>query len=80
MFIDSIEKFNQLIFQLDVVDHLVKKFSMTNIDAMVAYDKFFKKYPSGELSKEEFMEEYKDNIMAEAFFRIFDEDGSGSLR
>lgn len=47
---------------------------------MVAYDSFFKKYPKGELTKEQFLEEYKENIMGEAFFRIFDEDGSGTLR
>ena len=56
------------------------KFEMTNLEAMVAYDNFFKKYPTGELTKEEFLNEYKDNIMGEAFFRIFDEDGSGTLR
>ena len=38
----------------------MKKFKMTNIDAMVAYDKFFKKYPNGELTKEQFMEVKKD--------------------
>lgn len=34
----------------------MKKFNMTNIDAMVAYEKFFKKYPNGEINKEQFME------------------------
>ena len=62
------------------MDHLKKKFDLTNVEAMVAYDSFFKKYPKGELTKEQFLEEYKDNIMGEAFFRIFDEDGSGTLR
>ena len=66
--------------QLDTVEHLVKKYGMTNIDAMITFDKFFKNYPSGEITKEEFMEEYKDNVMAEAFFKMFDEDGNGTLR
>ena len=41
----------------------MKKFKMTNIDAMVAYDKFFKKYPNGELTKEQFMEVNKDKFL-----------------
>ena len=53
---------------------------MTNLEAMVAYDNFFKKYPTGELTKDQFLEEYKGNIMGETFFKIFDEDGSGSMR
>ena len=46
---------------------------MTNIDAMITFDKFFKNYPSGEITQEQFLEEYKDNVMAEAFFKMFDE-------
>ena len=53
---------------------------MTNIDAMITFDKFFKNYPSGEITQEEFLEEYKDNVMAEAFFKMFDADGNGTLR
>ena len=74
---------------------------MSNIDAMVTYEKFYKKYPSGEINKEQFLEvrnyvidisstwlsliwifckENKGNIMKETFFKIFDEDDSGSLR
>ena len=62
------------------MEHLVKKYGMTNIDAMITFDKFFKSYPSGEITKEQFLEEYKDNVMAEAFFKMFDEDGNGTLR
>ena len=75
----------------------MKKFNMTNIDAMVAYEKFYKKYPNGEINKDQFTEvrnyvndisftrpslckEHKENIMKETFFKIFDEDGSGTLR
>ena len=53
---------------------------MTNLEAMGAYDNFFKKYPTGELTKVQFLEEYKGNIMGETFFKIFDEDGSGTIR
>ena len=53
---------------------------MTNLEAMVAYDNFFKKYPSGELTKDQFLEEYKGNVMGETFFKIFDEDESGTMR
>ena len=49
--------------KLDIVEHLVKKFNMTNIDAMVAYEKFFKKYPNGEINKEQFMEVRKTFIL-----------------
>ena len=52
---------------------------MTNIDAMITFDKFFKNYPSGEITQEEFLEEYKDNVMAEAFFKMFDADGNGEI-
>ena len=62
------------------MEHLVSKFGLTNLQAMVAYDNFFKKFPKGELTKDQFMEEYENNIMGEAFFRIFDEDKSGTLR
>ena len=40
---------------------MVKRFNMTNIDAMMAYEKFFKKYPNGEITKEQFMEVRKKN-------------------
>ena len=69
-----------LFLQLDTVEFLVKKYGLSNIDAMIAFDSFFKKYPSGEITKEQFLEEYKDNIMGEAFFKMFDEDGNGTLR
>ena len=41
---------------------MVKKFNMTNIDAMVTYEKFYKKYPNGEINKEQFMEVTKFQI------------------
>ena len=36
---------------------------MTNIDAMMAYEKFFKKYPNGEITKEQFMEVKKEKYI-----------------
>ena len=58
---------------------LVGKLEISNIDVLVANDKFFKKYPNGEISKDEFLKENKGNILAEIIFRVFDEDNSGSL-
>ena len=49
--------------KVEVVKVLVAKYGLSNIDALVAYDKFFKKYPTGVIKKAEFMEEYKVRIM-----------------
>ena len=88
--------------KVEAVKVLVSKYGLSNIDALLAYDKFFKKYPTGSIKKNDFLEEYKvlhyleflflfiphlyriiivlqDDIMAEAYFRVFDEDNSGSL-
>ena len=80
--------------KVEAVKVLVSKSGLSNIDAPLAYDKFFKKYPTGSIKKNDFLEEYKvfpflsfliditvlqDDIMAEAYFRVFDEDNSGSL-
>ena len=53
--------------KVEVVKVLVAKYGLSNIDALVAYDKFFKKYPTGVIKKPEFMEEYKVRIMFEIF-------------
>ena len=45
--------------KVEAVKLLVSKYGMTNIDALIEYEKFFKKYPSGLIKKEEFLEEYK---------------------
>ena len=45
--------------KVEGVKLLVSKYGMTNIDALIEYEKFFKKYPSGLINKEEFLEEYK---------------------
>ena len=48
--------------QVDKVESiklLVAKFGMSNVDALLAYDKFHKKYESGEITKPDFLEENK---------------------
>ena len=58
---------------------LCRKLQISNNEVLVAYDKFFKKYPSGKISKEDFIEESKGNLMADTLFDVFDEDKSGCL-
>ena len=58
---------------------LVRKLDITNIQVLLAYDKFFKKHPQGTICKEEFLNESKGNLIAETLFNVFDEDNSGSL-
>ena len=50
---------NKQVDKVEAVKLLVSKYGMTNIDALIEYEKFFKKYPSGLIKKEEFLEEYK---------------------
>ena len=45
--------------KVEAIKLLNSKYGLTNIDALLEYDKFFKKYPSGLIKKEEFLEEYK---------------------
>ena len=45
--------------KVEAVKTLESRFGLSKIDALLAYDKFFKKYPTGEIKKDEFMEEYK---------------------
>ena len=50
----------------------------------VKYKEFMKKHPTGEMTKEEFMETSKQlgatkRCMAESLFRVFDEDDSGTM-
>ena len=50
---------NKQVDKVEGVKVLVDKYGMTNIDALIEYEKFFKKYPSGLINKEQFLEEYK---------------------
>ena len=43
-----------LFFQL-----LKEKYGLSNVDALLAYEKFFRKYPKGIIEKDDFLEEYK---------------------
>ena len=50
----------------------------------VKYKEFMKKHPTGEMTKEEFIEASKQlgdtkRCMAESLFRVFDEDDSGTM-
>ena len=44
--------------KVEAVKVLVSKYGLYNIDALLAYDKFFKKYPTGTIKKKDFLEEY----------------------
>ena len=50
---------NKQVDKVEAVKLLVSKYGMTNIDALLEYDKFFKKYPSGLIKRVEVLEEYK---------------------
>ena len=58
---------------------LLGKLDITNIEVMLAYDKFFKKHPDGKICKEDFLTESRGNVIAETLFNVFDEDKSESL-
>ena len=53
------KEMNNQAAKVESIKLLVEKFEMSNIDALIAYDKFHKKYPSGEIKKLDFLEENK---------------------
>ena len=53
------EETNKQVMKVEAIELLVSKYGMTNIGGLLEYDKFFRKYPSGLIKKEEFLEEYK---------------------
>ena len=59
------------------------KIGLSQKDIVEKYKKFTKKHPSGEMSKKEYIEASKHfgmkGYMAESLFRVFDEDGSGTM-
>ena len=66
------------------VSLLSHKLAMPEEDIIKEHEAFIEKYPSGEMSKEEFvavcMEKDEDSEEgAESLFGIFDEDGSGTM-
>lgn len=63
---------NKQVDKVEAVKLLVSKYGMTNIDALIEYDKFFKKYPSGLIKKGEFLEEYKVKLYSIPVFVLFE--------
>lgn len=45
--------------KVEKIKILEAKFNMTKIDALLAYEKFHKKHPDGEIKKKDFLEENK---------------------
>ena len=60
---------NKQVDKVEAVKVLNEKYGMSNIDALLAYDKFFKAHPTGEIKKNEFMEENKVNIIGQNHFK-----------
>ena len=50
---------NKKFDKMEVIKQLEKKYEMSKVDALVAYDKFHKKFTNGEINKEDFLEENK---------------------
>ena len=63
----------------ELITALMAKCDLSEEEVTAAYDVFHEKYPGGEISKQQFMEESNAGIMAESLFRVFDEDKSGEL-
>ena len=61
---------NKQVDKVEGVKLLVSKYGMTNIDALIEYEKFFKKYPSGLINKEQFLEEYKVSPIGHCFILV----------
>ena len=63
----------------ELITSLMAKCDLSEEEVTAAYDAFHEKYPVGEISQQQFMEESNAGIMAESLFRVFDEDKSGEL-
>ena len=57
---------------------LEAKLSLKEMEILNGYDLFMKTCPNGEMTKAQFLENHEGS-MAESLFRVFDEDGSGSM-
>ena len=61
------------------------KVGLSNMEISESYEKFMKTCPRGEMTKEQFLESSKSSLgnegglMADSLFRVFDEDGSGTM-
>ena len=63
----------------ELITSLMEKCKLSEEYVLSAYDQFHEKYPSGEITQTQFVEQSKAGIMAESLFRVFDEDKSGEL-
>jgi len=64
----------------ELVEFLATKTDLTEEELLISYDEFHENYPSGEINKKEFLAQSKAGMfLAEALFRVFDEDNSGNL-
>jgi len=63
----------------ELVTSLMAKCNMSEEQVLAAYDEFYAKYPSGEITQTQFIEQSSAGIIAESLFRVFDEDKSGEL-
>ena len=57
---------------------LEAKLSLEEMEILNSYDYFIKICPNGEMTKAQFLEN-QEGSMAESLFRVFDDDGSGSM-
>ena len=62
----------------DMFKALEGKLSLSKEDISQNYDQFMKTCPNGEMTKAQFLAD-QGGSMAESLFRVFDEDGSGSM-
>ena len=62
-----------------MIDILVEKLQLSNVEVSVAFDKFVEIYPKAEISKDDFLKETQGNILAETLFEVFDKNRRGAL-
>ena len=62
----------------EIFSILEAKVSLSKEEMSDCYDQFMKTCPNGEMTKAQFLKD-QEGLMAESLFRVFDEDGSGSM-
>ena len=62
----------------EMVAKLRAKVSLSKEEMSDCYDQFMKNCPNGEMTKAQFLKD-QEGSMAESLFRVFDEDGSGTM-
>ena len=64
----------------ELLELLMTKTELSEEEIVIAYDEFHEKYPSGAITRKEFLAQSKaGQFIAEALFRVFDSDESGNL-